>query len=308
MSVRRYVSTGRDGRSRTAAGEVAWEAPGPSGPGRPIRPGGQILELRSADGLLDDLGERIFVAEVVGEAAREDDGEGATPVLRVASARLMAETPWGDALAARFALECAAHAVGDQGSVALPHGRTLDGVLADAREALERSAPPEGALGFLARVATVRRLHRHGAAVSDLAMLAAKEDGQAGIDLLEDPAWTRLAAISEAVLASVEALRYLAWPEYVGRREEAVERDAAERDTGAPVASEVQVEETPWGWVAIGADRVPTHVPAAACAEQAAERARQAVAEASGDEAARAERAWQAGLLESLLAPPAPAA
>lgn len=304
MSVRRYVSTGRDVRSRTAAGEVAWEAPGPDGPGRPIRPGGPILELRSADGLLDDLGERIFVAEVAGEAAPEGDGAEAAPVLRVASARLVATTPWGDAIAARFALECAAHALGDQGSVALPHGRTLEGVMADAREALERSTPPEGALGFLARAATVRRLVRHGAAVSDLAMLAAKEDGQAGIDLVEDPAWTRLAAISDAVLASVEALRYLARPEYVGRREEAVERDAAERGAGAAVASDVQVEETPWGWVAIGADRVPTYVPAAACAEQAAERARQAVAEVAGPEAEQVERAWQAELLDALLSPP----
>lgn len=297
MEERRYVSTDRDGRAGTPGGEVVWDV-GPHGspaegafPTPPSEVGGAEVELCSIDGLLDGLGERIFVAEAAGEPAPEDG-----PIIRVASARLVAETAWDDEGAARFALDCAEHALRDQADVALPHGRTLVGVLADVRAVLDRAHAPTVSLGWLGRFAALRRLRRDGAAVGDLAMLAAKEDEDAGLDLLDDPAWTSLAAISEAVLASAEALRYLAHPGRAATREDL---DKADAGGGAP--PEVHVEETPWGWVALGSERVAAHRPAAACAQQAAERARQSVADTSGAAAGSQERAWQAERLGSLL-------
>lgn len=295
MERARYVSTDRDGRSRAGAEEVAWEVPTPERPearlpGAPVAGASAALVLRDAEGLLDDLGERVFLAEAVEAPAPDADG----PVVRVASARLVAETRWDGETAARFALECAEHALGDGPDVALPHGRTLRGVLADVRSALEQAARPSASLGWLGRFAALRRLRRDGAAVAELAMLAAKEDGDVGLDLVDDPAWTSLAASSEAVLACAEALWSLAHPRRAGR-----EREGREGDERLP--GDVVVEETPWGWVALGAERVPAHRPPARCAEQAAERARQAVADVGGEEAARAERAWQAERLAALL-------
>lgn len=300
MAQRRYVSTSRDGRSRSAAGEVVFEVPphgSPPGtglPGVPTGGTGTMIELRSLDGLLDDLGERIFVAEALDAVAAGTSEEA--PVLTVATARLVAETSWNDSQAARFALECAEHAVADGPDVALPHGRTLGGVLADVRALLERAGGPSPSLGWLGRFAALRRLRRDGAAVGDLAMLAAKEDERAGIDLLDDPAWTRLAAAEEAVLACAEAVRFLGHPVQVSAREDLEERDASE---AAP--TEPRVEETPWGWVAIGGTRVPVHQPAAKSAEQAAERCRQAARDAGGPAAEAAERAFQVRLLDGLL-------
>lgn len=297
MEQRRYVSTDRDGRSQTAAGVVVFDVPrqGEAAdgafPSAPSQGASAVVELRSPEGLLDALGERIFAAEAVGGSAPEDG-----PVVRAASARLVAETAWDDERAARFALECAEHALRDEDDVALPHGRTLGGVLADVRAVLDRAHAPTASLGWLGRFAALRRLRRDGAAVSDLAMLAAKEDEGAGIDLLDDPAWTSLAAISEAVLACAEALRYLAHPHHVATREELDERDADDRPP-----SQLHVEETPWGWVALGAERVPAHRPAAACAEQAAERARQSVADTADEASRRRELVWQAERLAALL-------
>lgn len=300
MGQRRYVSTSRDGRSRGVAGEVAFEVPplgSPPGVGLPSAPTegtGGVIELRSLDGLLEGLGERIFLAEPLGAV---DPGlEEEAPVLQVAAARLLAETAWGDTEAARFALECTEHAVAGGLEVALPHGRTLGGVLADVRAVLERAQGPSPSLGWLGRFAALRRLRRDGAAVGDLAMLAAKEDERAGLDLLDDPAWTRLAAAEEAVLACAEAVRFLGHPLHVSAREDVEERDAAGAEPTEP-----RVGETPWGWVAVGSARVPAHQPAARSAEQAGERCRQAARDAGGPEAEAAERAFQVGLLASLL-------
>lgn len=286
MSERRYVSTNRDLASRSATGEVRFDTPAAGG----AQHGDGPVALRSAEGLLDALGERVFVAEPASEAA----GGGA--VVEVARARLVAETAWDDEAAARFAAACAEHALGGDGEVALPHGRTLGEVLADVHRALERPGPAEGLLGTLSRFSTLRRLRRDGAAVSDLATLAAKQDARVGLELLEDPAWTTLAAIAEAVLASAEALRYRSHPRFVASQE-----TLAERRPAAAVLGEPDIEETPWGPVLLGPERVPAYVSAAACAEEAAERARQAVADSGGEAAASEERAFQAQLLARLL-------
>lgn len=285
MSERRYVSTNRELVSRSVAGEARFDPPGAGGGQHGEGP----VALRSADGLLEELGERIFVAEPLAEAT------AGQAVLEVARARLVAETAWDDEAAARFATTCAEHALGEDGEVALPHGRTLAEVLADVRRALEQPGPAEGLLGTLSRFSTLRRLRRDGAAVSDLAALAAKQDARVGLELLEDPAWTTLAAIAEAVLASVEALRYRSHPHYVASQEELADRRPAE------VPGALDIEETPWGPVLLGPERVPGYVSAAACAEEAAERARQAVVDTRGETAAAGERAFQAQLLARLL-------
>ena len=106
MEQRRYVSTDRDGKSQTAAGEVLFEVPRQGAPAAGAFPGvpsagaSAVVELRSVEGLLDDLGERIFVAEAVDGPAPEDG-----PVVRVAAARLVAETAWDDERAARLAVD-----------------------------------------------------------------------------------------------------------------------------------------------------------------------------------------------------------
>lgn len=303
MNDRLYVSTGRDGRSRTFSGEVVWDIPTPgTGPGAPSKGNGSPLELRRLDGLLDQLGERIFVVEATGPSDAPG-GIGTVvdgPVLAVGSARIVEETRWDDRMAARFALECAVHAVGGDGDVELPHGRTLESVLEGIRSELDRSGPSaDGWLGRLATMAAVRRLRRAGADVNALALAAARDDEATGVELLDDPAWTTMAAIGEAVLASVEALRYLARPGYVAGQEEIVEEKA-----WSEPSSPVQIEETPWGAVAPGVEHISTYVAAATCAEQAAERSRQAVADREGPEAGLAERAWQVELLERLLSGP----
>jgi hypothetical protein len=294
MEQRRYVSTDREGRSRTAEGEVIFEVPRHKEPAQgafPISPAAEsagMIELRTTDGLLDDLGVRIFVAEAIGEVVPEEG-----PVLRARDARLLSETAWDDEAAARFALECTEHALGDDGAIALPHGRTLAGVLSDVRAVLDRAEAPAASLGWLDRFAALRRLRRDGAAVSDLAMLAAKQDEDVGLDLLDDPAWTSLAAIAEAVLACAEALGALS---HLKAREKL---EASQRSEEVP--TQLHVEETPWGWIALGSKRVPAHLSAARCAQHAAERARQAVTDSFGVKPGQDERAFQATLLDSIL-------
>jgi len=321
MQDRRYVSTTRDGRSRAASGDIVWELPGLKGePGEATTPTtpSHGVELRTADGLLDALGERIFVAEPVATAggspapdrppgsddpplADEPAGVGGPAPLKgsvigVGAARLVEETAWDDEAAARFALESASHALGGEGEVVLPHGRTLAGVLGEVRQALEQGEGAGPGLGRLARMATLHRLRKSGDAISALAMAAVKEDDRSGTDLMDDPAWASLAAISEAVLATVEALRYRAQPERAGREEA-----RGERQRGAEPPTAGHIEETPFGPIALGVERIPAHLTAATCAAHAAERARQAVADRDGEEAGRAERAFQAHLLEQLL-------
>ncbi len=326
MGQRRYVSTSRDGRSRGTTGEVRVDVPQPGQPpsGAPFSVEGPHLALRTLQGLLGDLGERIFVAEAAGpEPAEPAEGpelaEGAGPVepaggagagsavqvadgqegpdvWSVRAARLVGETGWDDAAAARFALECAEHAVGDGPEVVLPHGYTLGGVLADVRGAVERAEAPAPAVGWLGRMAALRRLRRDGAALADLATLAAKEDEGAGIDLLDDPAWTRLAAVEEAVLAAAEAVRFLSHPGRVAAQEEVEARRLAGVEPAEP-----DVEETPWGWVSIGSSRVPAYRSAARSAEHAAERARQAARDAGGPAAEAAEVEFQLAVLARLL-------
>ena len=67
---------------------------------------------------------------------------------------------------------------------------------------------------MLARFAALRRLRRLGSEVGDASLARMSRDLGDDLDALDDPAWTTLAACSEAVLAALEALRHLAMPRY----------------------------------------------------------------------------------------------
>ena len=296
MNKQLYVATNAEGVEQTAAGAVPWSLPRPGGdrtlPGdvTAAPEGGELVLCRPA-ALLEALDERIFVAEPVGESAGRLDSVGAQ------SARLTAETVWGVETAARFALDCAAHVLGQAASTTLPDGSTLGDVIGEARVILDRTNPAgEERLGWLARLAALRRLRRLGGELGDVTL--AQLSGHLGNDLdaLDDPAWTTIAACSEAVLAALEALRHLAMPRYVRSREEPLD----EHPTDAPSTARAPIA-TPWGPIVFGAEHRSPYEPAWAAARDAALRARESAAGDGGPAAERAERAFQADRLERIL-------
>jgi len=282
----RFVPTDAAGVQRFPDHERVWPLPGDSAPGAVahVRPGEHELVLLDADGLLDQLGERIFLAEEVPAEA---------------GARLVRELPWGLEATADFALDCAEHALealGDAGAagLSLPDGTAVAEVLVEARRFL-RSAEAGGdrRLGWLSRLALARRLGKEQDEVAGLATAEIVTDEAADLDALDDPRWGNLAAISSALLACTEVLRHLALPRYVAARERTFGLDGAQPDPGQAVV-------TPWGPVGI-ASHLPEYVPAYVSAREAAERARTAVADHAGTAAGEAERAAQRRRLLELL-------
>ena len=213
------------------------------------------------------------------------------------SARLTSETSWGTAAAARFALECAAHALESAEETKLPDGTELSSIIDEARATLDRaSTDGDERLGFLARLAAIRRLRKLGDEVSEAVLATMTTDLGEDVDALDDRAWTSLAACSEAVLAALEALRHVALPRYARSREEAVD----EHPRGNPPVN-VPIVMTPWGPIGLGAEHQSPYEPAWAEARDAAMRAREAAGDRGGDAAVKAERDFQAELLERIL-------
>lgn len=272
-------------------GEVTeWPLPaddegGATRPGALVEPAaGTKFELLDLDGLLDSLGERIFVAEL-----SEQAGPNGSP-----QARLVAETSWSIHGAARFALECAEHVLADPDGTKLPSGASLADILDAAHGYLDGSASDEGELGLLQRVsrlATARRLRHQSSEVADMAFDVTMEDEAKDLDALDDPAWSALASVRDAVLSAVEAIRHdaLPWLFDVENKRYESEADA----TGSEIVG------TPWGSY-LGNRRTGV-IPAWTAARDAADRARQAMADANGDVAGAEERAWQRGRLEVAL-------
>jgi len=283
----RFVATDADGLQhhegykrrwplpvRQTSGWQAGEAVEPDEHGAPV-----ILD---AAGLVAELGEFIFRAEPVGSSG---------------AARLVAGTSWSEKRAAIFALDCAAHileSVPGSAEAELPGGGTLGGIIASARQHLETGTGTEGhRLGFVSRLATLRRLRREGTKIGDAAFTAAAQAEGEEVDILSDPAWETLAAARDAVLAAVEAVRHVALPFLVDRetrRYEALE----ERKT-----AEVDQVDTPWGRFSVGGG--VKYAPSWAAARDAAERSRQAVVDLNGAAAGEAELTWQVGRLTELL-------
>ncbi|MGA8296128.1 MAG: hypothetical protein WB770_03720 [Acidimicrobiales bacterium] len=292
MTKRLYVATSADGVERTASGEIAWRLPdaATASAGEPTS-ASVSLTLRRAAGLLDALDEQVFRAEALG--AEKDLGDR----VETASARLTSKAHWDTNSAARFAIDCAEHALAGAQDARLPDGEELQAVLADARAVLDRDKTEgEERLGFLARIAAVRRLRKLRDSLSDAVFASTTADLGEDLDAVDDPKWATLAATQEAVLAALEAVRHVAMPRYVRSREEAID----EHPSGEPPISGPPIM-TPWGPISIGAEHVSPYEPAWTAARDAALRAREAARDAGGDEAQASELSWQAARLEEVL-------
>jgi hypothetical protein len=288
-----YVATGADGIEHAASGEIAWRLPDDAtgAPGAETRSDSARLVLRRPAALLDVIDEHVYRAEAVGESKELGDRVETT------GARLTSKARWATDTAANFAIECAAHALQGGQDVTLPDGEALASILDDALAVLERDERgADERLGFLARLAAVRRLRRLHDSLSDVVFAKTTADLGDDLDAVDDPKWATLAASEEAVLAALEAVRHVALPRYVRSREEAVD----EHSDDAPPASNPFLM-TPWGPIAFGAEHVSPYVPAWVAARDAAMRAREAAHDRGGDEAQAAELRWQAGRLGEVL-------
>ncbi len=285
------VPTDADGAQHAGEDVTKWPLPvrradGTFEPGAAIEPqAGTPIVLHDLDGLLDELGERIFLAEVL-----EEGSGGAT------RARLVSETSWNLHEAARFALDCAEHVVTAPDQLRLPSGASLADILAEARARLEEEERTgSGLLERISRLALARRLRHASDDVADLALMLTAEDESEDLDALDDPHWTAVAAIRDAVLSSVEAIRHDALPWLFESENRRYEVDAGSASASAPS----EIVSTPWGnFAARGRSGV---VPASVAARDAAERARQAAADAGGEAAGDKERAWQRERLTAAL-------
>ena len=283
----RFVATDSEGVQHYDGHRRQWPLPVLEAdgwlPGAVVTPDEHGLVVFEAEQLLDELGERVFAAELVGESG---------------SARLVAGTYWSELTAASFALDCVEHVlsiVPGSAEAELPGGGTLGPIIALARQYL---ADGEGTdtqkLGFVARIAAARRLRRESTAIGDAAFTAATQAEGKGLDIWSDPAWETLAATRDAVLAAVEAVRHVALP-FLADRETRRYEAREERKS-----ADVDEVDTPWGRFSVGGGGLK-YVPSWVSARDAAERSRQAAADLGGAEAAKAERVWQVThLLERL--------
>lgn len=282
-----YVTTDADGFEQTGERVRRWPLPVATAagfdPGELVEPDElgtpRLLDARQ---LVAELGEHVYVAEVVGDAG---------------AARLVAGTGWSEPVAAGFALDCVEHIaerIGGAVAERLPGGGTVAQALADARDFLAKGTATEGhQLGFLARHAGARRLRAEGDHIGSAAFVeAARAEGE-DVDTFDDPIWTTLAAAQEAIFAAIEAVRHVAAP---GRAERESRRFEAREQSKLPKIEDV---DTPWGRFPLGGAG-PKYPPPWAAAREAAERARQAVADAAAADAAEAEALWQAEHLVSL--------
>ena len=294
MTDQLYVATDARGVQRFDELEVVWGLPEGTTPG--AETSGAELELRDAATLIEELGERIFVAEPSG-------GEDADPrpgVVRTSSARLIRETAWDTERAARLALDCAEHVLDEAATATLPGGATLAEVIAEARTVLERSSEhAEQRLGVLARLSAARRLRHHGDELGDAAFDTLHADTEAEIEALDDPEWGTIAAVRDAVLGAVEAVRHLALPRYVEARERAF-AEGVDEASGTREAPRGMLM-TPWGPITLGVEHQAGFAPSWIAARDATSRARDVARARLGDEGAAAELAWQAARLEALL-------
>jgi hypothetical protein len=295
MTDQLYVATGAGGIEHAATGEIAWPLPNEqAGAPGAATTGSEPLVLRRPAALLDALDEDIYRAEALVDV--KDLGD----TVETSSARLVEKTRWDSDVAARFAIDCAEHALEGTEHVALPDGEELAPILAGARLVLERDERgSDERLGFLARLAAVRRLRKLRDSVSDAVLASTTADLGDDLDVVDDAKWAALAAGGEAVLAALEAVRHVALPRYVRSREEAVD----EHSDDAPPTSNPEFM-TPWGPIAFGAGHQSPYVPAWVGARDAAMRAREAAHDRGGDEAAAAELAWQANRLGEVLEGP----
>jgi phosphoglycolate phosphatase-like HAD superfamily hydrolase len=280
-----FVPTDAEGVQRSGELSLRWPLPerrpdGSFAPGELVTPDvGRPVVLRDLDGLLEDLGERIFTAEAVEKVG----------------GRLLAETAWDLGAAARFALDCAERVVSDPAALKLASGPSLADVFAAARRYLDReeAGGGDGLLQRMSRLAQARRLRRMGHDLAGIVMSLTVEDEREDLQALEDPEWDAAAAAREAVLSATEAIRHSAVPRLAELRSRSYESERSRTGGAAEILS------TPWGSFSMG--NGAGFVPAWVAAQEAAERAREAIADAGGAEAGAAERLWQIDRLRSAL-------
>jgi len=298
-----YVPTDAKGVEYYLDQEFQW--PLPRGAGHPgewltsdeklAGPNLSGLPLFSLDALLENIGERIFLAEIAPGSGAEANLPG---VVEVDSARLVRATPWDVKAAANFALDCAERVLHDPAALRLPSGATLADLLQAAHSWLDNSTGDTSLLGRISRIATARRLRRRAGALGDLAFSVTVADEAADVDALDDPDWEALAATRDAVLSAVEAIRHEAFPQLLESENVRYAED------GGTLEPPPEAVDTPWGSFVAG--RRAGIVPAWVAARDAADRARNAAEDANGHEAGEAERAWQRSrLFEALGARPA---
>jgi hypothetical protein len=178
----RFVATDADGLQHHDGYRRRWPLPvrqaGGWRPGEVVEPdeNGSPVTFAASE-LVDALGERVFVAELVGDKG---------------GARLVAATSWSELTAATFALDCVEHVleiVPGSADAELPGGGTLGAIIASARQYLVNGAGTDThRLGIVSRIAAARRLRHETTAIGDAAFTAAAQAEGQGVDILSDPA------------------------------------------------------------------------------------------------------------------------
>jgi hypothetical protein len=288
-----YVATDPEGLERRAGTQMVWPLPyleaRPFMPGRPVDHDVVLLEPRGLLGLLDEC---IWRAEPLAGAAGGADAamaavyaerRDAPGLEHHVGARLLEPTAWDGFMAAGFALDCAERVVANAAGVSLPDGTSLADALGEVRSWLDSAEGKDGRVGKLHEIAIAHRLHREEKVIEGAAAKLAEADAGAHLDTEKDPVWTAVAAARDALLAAVEAVQHAVRP----RHREREARHFEESEHGEHSDTEKWL---PF-WIA---------------ADDAAERARQAAADAGGDEAGAAETEWQAARLAALLLTPVP--
>lgn len=292
-----YVATSATGVENNAGGAVPWALPVANSPTAAVS--GQWLTLRTAIGLLDVLDEFIYLAEPLGEVTPSGTG-----TVHVRSAQLVSQANWNTEIATRFALSCAEHTLGVAGELALPDGTKLAEVITDARTLLDELEPGSAQrLGYLARLSALRRLHKERAELGDVTLEVLSEDESHDLAALDDPAYTTVIPITDAVLAATEALRHHLLPSFDTTHENA----KAERAQHDVVDGNVELKTpttivTPFGSALVGGGpHMSWYDPSWVGAREAARHSRMAALDRGGVDAENAERSWQAGTLSEFL-------
>jgi hypothetical protein len=296
MSDEFYVTTDATGTEHAASGRIEWVLPN-DGVATDTNPGATLI-LRRADALLEDLDERIFRATSDEQKPPTADG-----TLEVTTARLVSETSWNAAAATKFAIACARHLLDVVGDIALPDGTSLTAVLDDAQNVLDGiSSDAAERLDYLARVRALRRLKHARRDIAEQSLEALADDDVKDVDALDDPAYEKLAPITDAVLAAIEALRHHVYPHLYTRdqdaHEERLEHKVEDRTTPFSVPT---IYGTAFGSFMAGGGPNIEYDPAWTSAREAARHARKAVEDLKGPTAEAEERKWQADALQQVL-------
>lgn len=292
-----YVATGYDGVEHTEDGPVRWTLPD-EGAVATAAASGRLFHLRRTSALLDVLEAEIYEAEPASEVTTDEQD-----VVTASAARLLRRTSWDTRTATSFAIDCAAHAVGDHCAVALPDGTALTAILDDARRAVEGvSNGGVEKLDYWARVSALRRVRHERDKLADLSRGLVYQDEARDVDALDDPRYASVIPVTDAVLAATEALRHHLLPHlYIHLTDRIEERvEARNLDQQTPLSTPT-ISATAFGPVATGGAHPLPFEPAWSSAREAARHARQAALDLAGERGMASETEWQTARLNEVL-------